>query len=135
MPDWQKVVRGQLAGLNLEREEEDEVIAELAGHLEETYEALRREGLTEREAIRRALSEVTNWNDLQREIYCARAKENTMNPRTSRLWLPSLVTLAGSIITLVGLGFWGCNRGRSVRDLEHSSWVISLAASSAVRTL
>src|SRR6266446_1490079 len=51
MPDWQKVVREQLAGLNLGREEEDEVIAELAGHLEETYEALRRDGLPEREAV------------------------------------------------------------------------------------
>jgi hypothetical protein len=56
MPDWQKLVREQLAGLNRGHEEEDEVIAELAGHLEETYEALRRDGLPELEAVHRALS-------------------------------------------------------------------------------
>ena len=88
-----------------------EVITELAGHLEETYEALRRSGLPEREALHRALSQVTNWSDLWREICRARAKENIMNPRTSRLWLPSFVTLAASIITLVAVGFLGLQPG------------------------
>ncbi len=122
MPDWQKVVREQLAGLNLGREEEDEVIAELAGHLEETYEALRRDGLPEREAVHRALSQVTNWSDLQRKIYCARAKENTMNPRTSRLWLPSLVTLTASFITLVAFGFLGLPPGPLGSRPHHEEW-------------
>jgi len=122
MPDWQKVVREQLAGLNLGREEEDEVIAELAGHLEETYEALRRDGLPEREAVHRALSQVTNWSDLQRKIYCARVKENTMNPRTSRLWLPSLVTLAASFITLVAFRFLGLPPGPLGSRPHHEEW-------------
>jgi hypothetical protein len=122
MLDWQKLVREQLAGLNLGHEEEDEVIAELAGHLEETYEALRREGLAEREAVQRALSQVTNWSDLQRKIYCARAKENTMNPRTSRLWLPSFVTLAASIIALVAFGFLGLQPGPLGSRPHHEEW-------------
>jgi hypothetical protein len=122
MPDWHKVVREQLAGLNLGHEEEDEVIAEVAGHLEETYEALRREGLEEREAVHRALSQVTSWSDLQREIYCARVKENTMNPRTSRLWLPSLVTLTASFITLVAFGFLGLPPGPLGSRPHHEEW-------------
>lgn len=122
MPDWQNVVREQLAGLNLGHEEEDEVIAELAGHLEETYEALRRDGLLQREAVHRALSQVTNWSDLQRNIYRARVKENTMNPRTSRLWLPSLVTLAISFITLVAFGFLGLQPGPLGSRPHHEEW-------------
>jgi len=122
MPDWEKVVREQLAGLNLGHEEEDEVIAELAGHLEETYEVLRRDGLPEREAVRRALSQVTNWSDLQREIYCARAKENTMNPRTSRVWLPSLVTLTASFIALVAFGHLGLPPGPLGSRPHYEEW-------------
>ena len=122
MPDWQKVVREQLAGLNLGQEEEDEVIAELAGHLEETYEALRRGGLLEGEAVHRALSQVTNWNDLRANIYRARVKENTMNPRTSRLWLPSLVTLTVSFITLVAFGFLGLEPGPLGSRPHHEEW-------------
>jgi hypothetical protein len=122
MPDWQNVVREQLAGLNLGHKEEDEVIAELAGHLEETYEALRRGGLPEREAAHRALSQVTNWSDLKREIDCARAKENSMNPRTSRLWLPSLVTLAASFIALVAFGFLGLPPGPLGSRPHHEEW-------------
>ena len=34
MPDWEALVRQQLAGLSLEAGERREVIAELAGHLE-----------------------------------------------------------------------------------------------------
>jgi hypothetical protein len=122
MPDWQKAVREQLAGLNLGHAEEDEVIAELAGHLEETYEALRRDGLPEREAVRQSLLQVRNWSDLRRNIYCARVKENTMNPRTSRLWLPSLVTLAASFITLVAFGFLGLQPGPLGSRPHHEEW-------------
>jgi len=42
MPDWQKLVRQRLGGLTLDAAEKEEVHAELAAHLEETYEALLR---------------------------------------------------------------------------------------------
>src|ERR1700686_947727 len=111
MPDWDKRFIDRLAQPALGERERQEVITELAGHLEETYEALRRNGFPEREAVHRALSQVTNWSDLQRKIYCARAKENIMNPRTSRVWLPSFATLAASIITLVAVDFLGLQPG------------------------
>lgn len=38
MPDWQELVRQRLAGLALGRAEKQEVHAELAAHLEESYE-------------------------------------------------------------------------------------------------
>ena len=109
MPDWEKVVSHRLAQLALDERERQEVIAELAGHLEETYEGLRREGLPEREAVYHALSQVADWSDLQRKIYLA--KENTMNSRTSRLWAPSFVTLVASVITLVAFTFLGLQPG------------------------
>jgi hypothetical protein len=37
---------------------------------------------------------------LQRKIQIVRTKENTMNPRTARFWLPSLVTLMVSMLLL-----------------------------------
>jgi hypothetical protein len=122
MPDWEKLVSARLAYLALGERERQEVVIELAGHLEETYEALLRSGLPEHEAVHSALSRVKNWSDLQRKIYDARAKENTMNPRTSRLWLPSFATLAASIITLVAVGFLGLQPGPLGSRPHHEEW-------------
>lgn len=56
MPDWQELVRLRLSGLALDAAEKDEVHAELAAHLEESYEAFRKEGLAEHEGIQRAFA-------------------------------------------------------------------------------
>ena len=109
MPDWQKFVRELFAELALDEREKEDVVAEFAGHLEDTYEALRRQGLAEGDAVRRAFSQVRNWNDLQRKIRAA--KDNPMNARTSRLWLPSLVTLTLSMVALAAVGFLGLRPG------------------------
>jgi hypothetical protein len=91
MPDWQKVVREHLAGLNLGHEEENEVIAELAGHLEETYETFCGKGMSEQEAMRHALAQVADWKGLHRKIYSARHKEEIMEPRARQFWVPGLL--------------------------------------------
>jgi hypothetical protein len=109
MPDWHKLVSARLAALPLEESIKQEVIAELASHFDEAYEALRREGVSHEHAVQCALSEVTNWKDLQRNIRAA--KEDLMNARTARLWLPSFVTLALSFLTLVGFAFLGLQPG------------------------
>ena len=109
MPDWQQLVSHRLAALALDEREKQEVIAELADHLQETYEAVRRAGLSESDAVGRALLQVNNWDHLQRRI--SEAKEYPMNARTSRLWLPSFVTLALSVVTLVGFAFLGLQPG------------------------
>ena len=100
MPDWEKLVRRRLPGLAPDPGEQHEVFAELAGHLEEAYESLRRQGVPEQEAARRTLSQVTDWNDLQRRIRSARMKENSMNTRVTRFWLPGLITLTLSSLLL-----------------------------------
>lgn len=100
MPDWQALVRQRLAGLAFEDAEKDEVHAELAGHLEETYEALFKEGVDEPTAVRRALSEFSNWQDLQQRIYSARKGKDSMTNRVTQLWLPGLLSFGLSMVLL-----------------------------------
>ena len=107
MPDWEKLVRRGLAGLALGPEEQREVFAELASHPEETYESLRKEGVSKQDAVRRTLSQVRDWNDLQRKIRSARMKEDTMNTRVTRFWRPSLITFTLSSVLLAANQIFG----------------------------
>jgi hypothetical protein len=101
MRDWEALVQQQLAGLALEAEERREVVAELAAHLEETFEGLRREGLSEEAAAKRALAQVQNWRSLRRKIQKARRKEDAMTDRVKQVWLPGFLTLFLSVILLM----------------------------------
>lgn len=107
MPDREGIVRQQLVDLSLEADERREVIAELAGHLKETCEELRRQGLPEKDAVERALSQVRNWQLLRRKIQIARRKENIMTDRVKQLWLPGLLTLSLSMVLLMLIQFIG----------------------------
>jgi hypothetical protein len=107
MRDWRDVVRQKLAALALEPEEKREVFEELAEHLEETYQSLLRQGISEQSATQRALSEVSDWNDLRRKIDSARKKENNMSDRVKQFWLPSIVTLVLSMGLLALIQIFG----------------------------
>jgi hypothetical protein len=107
MPDWNAIVREYLAGLSLEAEERREVIAELAAHLEECFEELRRQGLAEEAAVSRTLLQVKDWQDLRRKIQTARRKENIMSNRVRQFWLPGFATLFLSTILLALTEIYG----------------------------
>jgi hypothetical protein len=107
MPDWNALVREQLAGLSLERHERREVIAELAAHLEETFEDLRQQGLQEEAAVSRTLSLVNDWQDLRRRIQTVRREENIMTDRVRQWWLPGFVALFLSVMLLAVNQFYG----------------------------
>ncbi len=107
MPDWHALVRRQLNGLALEPHEHAEVIEELAAHLDETFEDLRRRGLTKGDAAQRCLSEVKDWHDLRRKIQTARRKENIMSNRVTQFWLPGLSTLTLSMGLLALIQIFG----------------------------
>lgn len=107
MPDWNALVREQLAGLVLEQVERGEVIAELAAHLEETFEELRRQGLAEEAAVRRTMLQVKDWQDLRRKIQTARREENIMSNRVRQFWLPGFATLFLSTILLAFTEIYG----------------------------
>jgi len=100
MPDWQELVSKGLSSLKLSAAEREEVHAELAEHLGETYEALLREGVPEPDAIQHVFSLAGNWNDLQRKIYAARTGKDTMTNRVKQFWLPGLLTFTISMVLL-----------------------------------
>jgi len=100
MPDWQELLRQRLSGLALAAEERGDVHAELAAHLEESYEFLRTKGLPEQAAMQQTLAQVADWQDLRRRIQTARTKENSMNDRVKQLWLPGFVTFLLSMSLL-----------------------------------
>ena len=101
MPDWEALVSEQFAAISLEPEDRREVIAELAGHLEEAFEQLRGQGLSEEAAAERALSQVKNWQSLRRKIQKARMKEDVMTDRVKQVWLPGFLTLFLSLMLLM----------------------------------
>jgi hypothetical protein len=108
MRNWQELVGQRLAGLELDAAEKEEVHAELAAHLEESYEGLRKQGISETEAVRSALSQVTNWRDLQRRIFIAKRRGPFMKKRVQQLWIPGFLTLILSVVLqmmLQKLGF------------------------------
>ncbi len=108
MHEWSALVREHLGGLNLAAAQQEEIVTELAGHLEDLYEEGRAQGLYESEAIERAFDEVADWQRLARKIRRAKREEENMNNRTKRFWLPALISVIGAcvflmILTLVSL--------------------------------
>ena len=87
----------------MEPEERTEVIAELAAHLEDICEEMLRQGVREEEAVRRALSRVGDWRDLQRKIFATKRREQPMEKRTRQLWIPGFLTLILSMFILMVL--------------------------------
>ncbi len=97
MSDWQKLVRQQLAEPRSGQQAPQGVVEELAAHLQDACEALRREGLSESEAEQRALAIVGDWKDLRNEIRCVWLGEDNMQKRVSQLWLPGTLAFAVSM--------------------------------------
>src|SRR5689334_10712692 len=100
-PDWDLLVRERLKDLKLPPQQVQEVIMELASHLEEIYEGLCAEGLCKSEAMQRSLKEIIDAQQLSRRIQSAKREEGFMNDRTRQFWLPALVSLAISEGTLL----------------------------------
>lgn len=103
MPDWKKLVRERLGSTQLPSHVCDTVRAELAVHLEETYEQARSNGLTKIEAVELTMQEVDDWHVLAANIRHATSEEDSMNHRTKTLWLPGLASLAAASLFLLAL--------------------------------
>ena len=103
MRDWNALVRERLSLTALSPEQRDETIAELSSHLDDLCEDYRTHGLSEAEAITRAIHEVTDWCVLARTIQRAKRKEGCMNDRIRHLWLPGFVSLTGAVAVFAAL--------------------------------
>src|ERR1700693_5896582 len=100
MSDWNALVRERLDLTNLSPEEQKQIVSELASHLDDLFEEYRAHGLSESEAVTRAIHEVTDWRGLAQNIQRAK-QEESMNPRTKQLWLPGLVNLTIAMVLLM----------------------------------
>ena len=109
MPDWQQIVSGELSGIALEPDEKSQVLEELAGHLEEDYQSLLSQGISDEGAIQRALKRVDDWQVLKQMIESARKKENPMPKRVAQFWLPAFLTLLLSMVLLAVIQMFGPN--------------------------
>jgi hypothetical protein len=103
MHDWQKMVRERVQTCGLPAAQREEVVAELAAHLEETYEDALGHGLNETDAVTQALQEVGDWRVLAANVRRAKSEEGSMNLRTRSLWLPALASLFASSLFLLVL--------------------------------
>jgi hypothetical protein len=101
MRDWQKLVRQRLAALPLDFPDGEDVCAEIASHLQESYEALRADGLSERHAMRKALRQAGDSQALQNRIVIARNEGRPMHKRLHQLWIPGMSIFALSTAILI----------------------------------
>jgi hypothetical protein len=98
--DWKQLVRQRLCTLKLPHEVTEDVVAELAAHLQEAYETASASGLSETEATAFALQQIEDWEVLAAQISRAKSTEDPMNARTKTLWLPALASLFASSLFL-----------------------------------
>jgi hypothetical protein len=103
MPEWNSIVCSNLKHLDLRLSEREEIVAELASHLEDRYGQFLEQGWSESEAFRLTFEEATPWQELAKNINRAKRKEDGMNTRTKTLWLPGLAAFASASILLMFL--------------------------------
>jgi hypothetical protein len=89
--------------LGIEAEREEEIRAELAGHLEDAYVDAIRRGCTEEDAVARALGRVPDWTRLADAIRRADQKEGPMSPDAKTLWLPGMAALGCAAAVMLGV--------------------------------
>src|SRR5256885_16726429 len=97
MPDWRELVSKGLSDLKLGAGEKEEVHAELAEHLEETYKALRGGGLPEQAGSEERRVGKEGRNELRPYNYKKRNGKEIITDRMKELEL--LETLAFALST------------------------------------
>jgi hypothetical protein len=90
MPDWKELIRERVGA---SRSCSQEVVSELATHLEDVYEQARLCKSSESEAMRLALQEVGNWQVLAERIARTKSEEGSMNHRTKTVLLSAIAIL------------------------------------------
>jgi hypothetical protein len=98
--DWSKIVHERMQSPDSPHKVGEDVIAELAAHLEEAYEHAKSCGMSETAALEATLQEVTDWRVLAQDI--TQSMEVDMNHRIKRLWLLLAVAwLGASLLVMV----------------------------------
>ena len=119
MPDWKELVREKAGKLHLSVELRDEIIHELAAHLEDSYEQLRASGLSEARAMEMVWSQNPGWQQMMKKIERAKRKEGIMNSRTKQLWLPAFICLVTSMLLMMAFEIIGA---KFYMPWTHATW-------------
>lgn len=101
--DWREVVLRRISPGHLPAAQCEEIISELAAHLEEVYEAARSCGLNDSAALNLAMHEVVNWTALAGRIRRAKSTEGLMSQLTKRfvLTVTAVLWVAGVVLVLL----------------------------------
>lgn len=101
--NWKDLVRRRLSSQHDHRSAGEEIVTELAAHLEDVYDAAQARGLDARSSLELTLQEIQDWHVLLADIRRAKSQEDSMNLRTRSLWLPALASLFASSLFLLAL--------------------------------
>lgn len=106
----------------------EEVVAELAAHLEDLYQEQIAAGMAEPVALEHALGNL-NWRQVAKQI--EHAKEGQMNRRSKQFWLPALISLTASMTWMMALQLVSTKlqmpwKHAGVAFLPYVVWVITL---------
>jgi hypothetical protein len=99
MRNWRFLVEKEMKDFRIASGQREQVIAELAEHLEDLYLDALTNGLDEDRAIQLCRAQIESERTLAQRI--EQATEGPMNYRTRTLWLPGLATLATAAILLL----------------------------------
>ncbi len=88
MPDFASMVRERLSGTQLGDEVREDVVREIAGHMESSFEGALQRGMSPEAAKVLAVLGVQDWEKSGRAV--RNAKEDLMNERLRRMWVPGV---------------------------------------------
>jgi len=106
MRDWKALVRERLGTRGLLGSAEEEVVAELAAHLEDCFVEERGQGWSEPEAEKRTAADI-RWRGMARRIRAAKCEEGEMKNRKRTLLLPTFANLLILTLGIQALLFFG----------------------------
>ena len=106
MRDWIGLVKSRLGPLGLNPQREAEVLAELAGHLEDLTAGLRKAGLSEEEALQRAQDAVPDWAMLRQRVRSVEKGGSFVGDVRKHVWLPGVYSLGIFFLCVAVIGLF-----------------------------
>ena len=112
MHDWQKLLREKLVAVAMSRSQRENLVAELATHLEDLRAELLDSGVAEPELTAQCLQQLNDGQQIAAAATRSQIWEGAMNRRTRTLWLPGLVTLTMASVSLMVIQLFTFSRPR-----------------------
>ncbi len=110
MHDWRETIREKLADRHMSRSQREDLVAELANHLEDLHAELLASGIAEPEASAKCLKQLTDVQQIAAKR--SQIREGAMNQRSRTFWLPGLVTLTLASVSLMVMQLFAFARPR-----------------------